>query len=270
MESTIIMLDLKIAIKHLWSLPLVFGKVPPIFAKNSELNVNSYSTIKDAVVSVKRAILGSSKYTIPPINDTSNIEVFFLNGICTDINVWKLNAAEIEEIFDFKISPLHNPTHGVIPDLIECIFGRTFNILDKETQEIFQTLYKAIKTKDKVIILAHSQGGIIISQLIDHFLDNDIDISNIEVYTFASASDEMAKGNYYVEHFANKYDYVARIGVLEYASNFYGNVFVRKGAGHLLNIHYLQPLSKGEFCVGRSRLSRYLKYKHRWWIESTQ
>lgn len=269
MEVTNFMVDLKIAIKHLWTLPLVFGKIPPLFNKNSELNVQSYNKISDALISAKSAFIGSPLANINTNPTTKSLEVFFLNGICTDKSVWEINVKQIEDIFDFTISPLYNATNGLISDLIECIFGRTFNILDTETQHLYKTLLHSIKTKEKVIVLAHSQGGIIIAQLVEHLLDNDVDLSNLEIYTFASASDEMIKGNYHVEHYANNYDYVARIGVLEYKDNFHGKIYKRQGSGHLLNVHYLKPFAYGEFCVGRSKLATYLKYKHKIYINNT-
>lgn len=269
MEVTNFMVDLKIAIKHLWSLPLVFGKIPPLFNKNSELNVQSYNKITDAIISAKSAFIGAATDTINTITTSETTEVFFLNGICTDKNVWDINVKEIESIFEFTISPLYNATNGLIPDLIECVFGRTFNILDRETQHLYKTLLRSLKTKEKVIVLAHSQGGIIIAQLVEHLINNNVDISHLEIYTFASASDEMISGNYYVEHYANNYDYVARIGVLEYKDNYHGKIYKRDGSGHLLNIHYLKPFSYGEFCVGRSKLATYLKYKHKIFINNT-
>lgn len=265
-----VMLDLKVAIKNLYTLPLVFGKLPPLFKKNSEINITSYKSIKDATLSATRALIGSTSTESPNFTEYDNEDkvIFFLNGICTDQNVWEINAREIENIFDFKVQPLHNPTHGFLPDLVECVFGRTFDIEDKETYHLYVILKKALRDKDKVIVLAHSQGGIIISQLINHLMNEENpNLYKLEVYTFASAADEMPVGPYYVEHFANKYDYVARIGVIEYRDNFYGRIYERSSSGHLLNIHYLQPLSNGYFCAGRSRLSRYLKYKYRSFIE---
>ena len=266
MEVTNFMVDLKIAIKHLWSLPLVFGKIPPLFNKNSELNIQSYNKISDALISAKSAFIGSTLDKVNTNPTTESLEVFFLNGICTDKNVWEINVKEIESIFDFTISPLYNATNGLIPDLIECIFGRTFNLTDKETYHLYKTLLHSIKTKEKVIVLAHSQGGIIIAQLVEHLINNNVDLSNLEIYTFASASDEMLIGNYHVEHYANNYDFVARIGVLQYRDNFYGKIYKRKGSGHLLNIHYLKPFACGEFCIGKSKLASYLKYKHKTFI----
>ena len=71
--------------------------------------------------------------------------------------------------------------------------------------------------------------------------------------------DEMPIGDYYAEHYANTLDYVAKIGVLEYRMDIMGRLYIRQAAGHLLNIHYLQPFKEGLFCQGTSRLFSYLR-----------
>lgn len=250
--------DIFVAIKHLPYLPFVFGSATPL-QNNSELNPKSYDNITDMLISAKGAIIGlSPKYqlTLEP-QDTN---VYFLNGICTDPHVCVLNAKHIESIFDFKVQPLHNKTHGFFLDILECIFGRDFDLLDYETFCLYHTIFKSLKSNKKTIIFAHSQGGIIIAQIIKQLIKQKIDLSNLEIYTFASASDEMPIGNYYCEHFANTKDYVARIGVIEYQDNFYGKLFFGNHTGHLLNIHYLNKFKTNSYTdIERSRLLKYKK-----------
>lgn len=84
-------------------------------------------------------------------------------------------------------------------------------------------------SKKRVVIIGHSQGGIITSAWIDMLL-MDVPselLSRVEVYTFASAANHFsrpaadAKGRdqifAHVEHFANENDFVAQFGVLGYA-----------------------------------------------------
>jgi len=258
------MVDFKVILKNLHTLPLIFGKIPPLFQKNSEINISSYNNIKDVTKSAANAIIGINDKIVRPKHPTSDdgTLVFFLNGICTDKRVWEINAKQILQYFNFKeVLPLHNPTRGVIPDLLECVSGRNFNIEDTDTFLLYKTLKNALSGANKVIVIAHSQGGIIISQIIEHLHKEDNQYLNkLEVYTFASAADELMCGKHYAEHYANNYDYVSRIGVLSYRHEYHGKVFVRKkGCGHLLNVHYLQPFSKGEFCNGKSKLYTYLK-----------
>ncbi len=260
MKIGAIMIDLFVAVKHLHTLPFIFGKIPPLLKPLSEINIGSYSSITQAMSSVKSAFIGDKQFITPPTVYDNNI-IFFLNGICTDVNVWGINAKKIENLFRYPVYPLHNTTEGFFKDIVECIFGRTFNIEDNDTKLLYQALKKSLIERDKVILFAHSQGAIIASQLIEHLMKCGEDelLKKLELYTFAGAMDEMPIGDYYAEHYANTLDYVARIGVLEYRMDIVGRLYIRQAAGHLLNIHYLQPFKEGLFCQGTSRLFSYLR-----------
>lgn len=255
--------DLYIAIKHLPTLPFVLGTVPNIIDNNGELNISSYKSPLQSLYCLKNVFFGTHKtVNIEEPVDNETI-VYFLNGICTDEVLWEINAKQLESIFNFKVYPLYNRTNGIVIDLKDCILGRTFDINDAESRKLYSKLKNALSIRKKVIVIAHSQGGIIISQLVDQLLfDKDPNINKLEVYTFASASDTMSHGKYYCEHFANSMDYVARIGVLEYRTKFYGKLFKFNHSGHLLNTHYLKHFKKGFYCGGKSRLSTYLKNEH--------
>ena len=80
-------------------------------------------------------------------------------------------------------------------------------------------------------------------------------LAKLEIYTFANCADKMCYINPsrqipYMEHFANEFDVVARLGVLsplrdraEALIEIDGPVFEQKeGLGHLLNEHYLTPI----------------------------
>lgn len=256
------MFDWKVAIKNLYTLPMIFGKFPPVFQKNSEINVTSYNNILDVTKSATNAIMGGTDNITKVKTHHQDTIVFFLNGICTDKRVWEINAKEILQYFDFhEVLPLHNPTKGVVSDLVECVFGRNFDIEDRDTHTLYKTLRNALVGANKVIVIAHSQGGIMISQIIEHlYKESNPHMHKLEVYTFASAACEMMKGDHYAEHYANNFDYVSRIGVLSYQYDYYGKIYERTdGYGHLLNGHYLSPFSKGHFCNGTSKLYSYIK-----------
>ena len=127
----------------------------------------------------------------------------------------------------------------------------------------------------KVILIGHSQGGIIVSLVLDRlFADLPAEtMAKLEVYTFGSAASHFnnprislnprSRGQVtetsdsvppadrcipYVEHYANEYDLVPRWGVLynvtQLLDNRYcGKVFVRMAAtGHMFNQHYMDPM----------------------------
>lgn len=111
-------------------------------------------------------------------------------------------------------------------------------------------------SKERIVLIGHSQGGILVSAWVDQLLadfDEDI-LSRVEVYTFASAANHFSRGGRYivengvvkdldppkcskgavdgenptvpangpfrfVEHFANTGDFVAQLGVLSHKPN---------------------------------------------------
>ena len=256
------MIDLKVAVVNLPTLHFIFGYFPPILNKNSEMNLSSYDGIVSAIKSTKNLLIGDGEYCITNYADPSRTKWFFLNGICTDKQVWQINADLISKMFGVPVHSMHNPTNGLILDLAECVFGRTFDMMDATTKHLYHTLKKALLEEEKVVVLAHSQGGIIVANILTAILhDKDVSdkICKLEVYTFASASDDMPTGEYYCEHYANTLDYVARIGILEYKDEMYGTLYTRFAGGHLLNIHYLNAFEEGKFCSFNSKLYTYLK-----------
>ena len=115
-------------------------------------------------------------------------------------------------------------------------------------------LMGTVKTETQKILrnnLAHSLsvfagGGIVQAQE---------KLRKLEIYTFANCADKMryvypSRQLPYMEHFANEFDVVARLGVLsplrrgpKALIEIDGPVFEQKGGwGHLLNEHYLAPI----------------------------
>lgn len=136
-------------------------------------------------------------------------------------------------------------------------------------------------TVSKVVLIGHSQGGIIVSLVIDQLFTElpATCMSKLEIYTFGSAAShfsnplvsmssntganelissppgvqsEIAEPSAHIiphiEHYANEKDMVPRWGVLhcvqDVLNNRYaGSVFVRMSAsGHLFNQHYMEPM----------------------------
>jgi len=159
---------------------------------------------------------------------------------------------------------------------MECLVQRD---LDYKTRDIRQGRAQirsalASATTKKVVLIAHSQGGIEGSSILDWLfsdLSHDL-MSKLEIFTFGNAArrfnnpllavsnglvDESRGGRgqrviKHIEHYANSEDFVANIGVLNFTSPsaqpyadgnaFAGPVFIRRGSGHLLNMHYLDKM----------------------------
>lgn len=94
---------------------------------------------------------------------------FFINGILTNDSVAQLNASFISDLFHRPVTIIQNTTQSLLIDLSECAFGKAWKKEWKDLQEAavkaFPPIYEALKRSDKhkVVVLAHSQGTIIIS-----------------------------------------------------------------------------------------------------------
>lgn len=182
---------------------------------------------------------------------------FFINGVATDTDVLRLNGRYLARIFGRPIELIYNPTRGLLADLAECMTGRTFAYASDTADYALERVSDALSDRDseRVILMGHSQGGIIVANvvkgLVARFGGNPDVMGKLEVYTFASASDEIVLDEElslaerlvpFVEHFANTGDLVARLGVLSRRLEIPGRVFTREAAGHLLNTHYLPAI----------------------------
>lgn len=161
-------------------------------------------------------------------------------------------SKELHRLFKRPIISILNRSLGLWFDLVECILQRDLLLITSDIRVGYkvglafslpyfpaflelsltnQTVRQAVldTSKDRIVIIGHSQGGIITSAWIDMLLTDvpqDL-LSRVEVYTFASAANHFsrpaadASGKFqsfaHVEHFANEHDFVAQFGVLGYA-----------------------------------------------------
>ena len=185
---------------------------------------------------------------------------FFVNGIATNKEILRLNGRYLSLLFGRPIELIYNPTLGPLRDLLECMTGRTFDFASAPAEYALERVSAALSDRDteRVVLMGHSQGGIIVSNvvsgIIDRFGGDAERMAKLEVYTFASACDEMPideplsrnRKVPHIEHFANTEDLVAKLGVLERRLKIPGRVFVLKRRGHLLNAHYLPEIETKE------------------------
>ncbi|KAL8700840.1 MAG: hypothetical protein Q9201_005233 [Fulgogasparrea decipioides] len=191
----------------------------------------------------------------------------FINGICTGSSGLQQNVDRLSLLFGRSVVGIHNQSYGMIGDLLECILQRCLDYKTMDVRVAYEIVngYLTDPEAKKVVLIAHSQGGIIASMLLDHLfpeLPGEL-ISKLEIYTFGSAashfhnpsitfSDDVTQSPphciRHIEHYANEKDMVPRWGVLYATSTllqnrYAGKVFVRMGAmGHLFVPHYLDPI----------------------------
>jgi hypothetical protein len=94
---------------------------------------------------------------------------FFLNGCCVSGHNLQQNVNLLSETFGRPIFAIHNRTYGVLGDLFECILQRNFNLFTEETRVCYEYVkaYATDPEVKKVILIAHSQGCIMASQILD-------------------------------------------------------------------------------------------------------
>jgi hypothetical protein len=89
---------------------------------------------------------------------------FFINGIMTNDDVAQLNAAYLSDLFHRPITLVQNSTCGLVSDLAECALGKQWRRTTEAVKKAFPAIHAALRSeKEKVVIIAHSQGTIIAS-----------------------------------------------------------------------------------------------------------
>ncbi|KMU81343.1 hypothetical protein CISG_08988 [Coccidioides immitis RMSCC 3703] len=196
----------------------------------------------------------------------------FINGVSVEHRWLQNNLQLLANTFRREIVGVHNPTSGIIFDLIQCLIERDFQYNTRDVRQAYamvkDELTRTTNPNDKVILIVHSQGGIEGGMVIDWLLADvsEDNMSKLEVYTFGNAANhfnnpirsgstdktnpETYRAIRHIEHYANHGDFVARFGVLNYAkkapgqkeNRFVGRVFERQGSGHMFCQHYLDTM----------------------------
>lgn len=252
--------------------------VRPEFAPESYQSRWEYiSVVGQMVLPVQRESASQGTRVVMPPNYVwppagKNAKWFFLNGICTAPAMALLEAEELARAFYRPIHLIHTPTYGVVWDLWDAITARTLRKDGKLSRPAFNIVKNALLSHDHVVLLSYSQGTIISSYIVRKILKDPelrAHAHKLEIYCLAGVADSLhidyaltAEHGHpvpYVEHFANGQDFFARIGVLSHYYSTSGAVFVcPERKGHMLTDHYIAGIRRGDYCQGRSRLSKYV------------
>ncbi|KAI4119253.1 MAG: hypothetical protein LQ338_007304 [Usnochroma carphineum] len=217
--------------------------------------------------------------TVDPSNQHPSERWIFVNGICTGSSGLQQNIDRLAFLFGRKVIGIHNQSYGFISDVLECMQQRclSYNTMDVRIAYEIVKVQLVDDSVKKVVLIGHSQGGIIVSMVVDYLLQelSGEMMGKLEIYTFGSAASHFhnppktstaflpgttARSSPcipHIEHYANEHDMVPRWGVL-YAikhlvtNRYAGNVFIRMGAsGHMFVEHYIDPIfSPPEYAKG--------------------
>jgi hypothetical protein len=119
----------------------------------------------------------------------------FLNGVSVGQHWLQSNINRLSKTFGRHVVGVHNPTTGIVFDVIECLVQRCFCYATLDIRNAYVQVKGALEDPryNKVIFIVHSQGAIEGSMIVDWLLDEvprDL-LYQLEVYTFGNASNHM-------------------------------------------------------------------------------
>ncbi|NTW03544.1 MAG: hypothetical protein HGA19_20105 [Oscillochloris sp.] len=124
---------------------------------------------------------------------------FFINGIMTNDAVAQLNAAYLSYLFHRPIALLQNTTCGMFADLIECALGKQWHRMTEAAVQAFPPIYDALKShRQRVVLIAHSQGTIIAAIILQQFIELAKFMSRSDVLGGARDADQPCAGPVFV------------------------------------------------------------------------
>ena len=177
----------------------------------------------------------------------------FINGIATNERVSRINAKFLVTLFHRPLTIIQNATDSIGVDLVESILGKAWEVHTEPASKAYPFIHRALHDPEKkrVVVICHSQGTIIMSNVLRALLNDehrevlsaagrrsgDLDanarhlpledpeyLNKLEVYAFANAATLMChmpglqtdQGQPvpWIESFGNEFDLVARTGML--------------------------------------------------------
>ena len=102
-------------------------------------------------------------------SDRGSERWFFVNGIATSRELARINSSALARAFHRGFITVHNPTQGFVHDLVEATLQKFTNINTEPVARAFVELSDALLDDrvDKVVVIAHSQGTIIMGDVLD-------------------------------------------------------------------------------------------------------
>lgn len=109
----------------------------------------------------------SSKDTATPASAHKHCDErwVFVNGCATNHAGLQKNIDRLAKTFDREVVGIHNKSFGLVADLLECLVQRSFAYKTQDVRIAYLSLkpYLIDAAIKKVVLVGHSQGGLIIS-----------------------------------------------------------------------------------------------------------
>ncbi|RMZ79045.1 hypothetical protein DV737_g3593, partial [Chaetothyriales sp. CBS 132003] len=168
------------------------------------------------------------KKLIPRDPEHAGERWIFMNGVSVGKHWLQGNLDLLAATFRRPILGIHNTTHGIPFDVLECIFQRTFSYATLDVRVAYAAI-TSILTDDsvtKVVLISHSQGAIEASLVLDwlYCTMSAAELQKLEIYTFGNAMNHWncpaqisgAPTVRHIEHYVNRWDWVSRFGILHF------------------------------------------------------
>lgn len=121
-----------------------------------------------------------------------NVRTMYINGIMTDYDEREDGPREVSKYLGgCNVHYTYNSSHGLVMDLLECLAQKlglpthSVNLAVKSIKDQIEGV-GGVGSGGKVIIMAHSQGGLITQRALEKLSPEEL--SMIEIITFGSAS----------------------------------------------------------------------------------
>ena len=197
----------------------------------------------------------------------------YVNGMAMTRSLALRNTQDLANMFNSRFLCVHNPTKGIVPDLLECAsdladsterpemqmetFGDAANVLSDTLKKIIQD-----DEVDTVRLICHSQGTILATCAVE-MLQKDTGVrellpKKLHAYLFANCGDARNWIERYnpatVEYFNNEFDFVSELGR---PATPVDCTFQRPGFyGHMLGEHYFPGFNRGSYVDENGKQSK--------------
>jgi len=271
------------AVVNLPILPWILFPMQPEPDSHSEFLPGSYTSLWEYFSAIAQVVVPTERKSasygnlavLPPDyiwpQSKRQTKWFLINGICTSPSMALLEAREVALAFQRPIHLIHTPTAGFVRDIAGALNARALRKDGRLSRPAYNVVRNALLSHDQVVLVTYSQGAIVASYIARKMLKDPQlreHAHKLEIYSIGGAADSLhidyaltAEHGHtvpYVEHFANGKDFFARVGILaKYHSTSGPIFFVAERKGHMLNPHYIKGIVRGDYCDGRSRLSKY-------------
>lgn len=218
----------------------------------------------------------NSRYIEDSLTKSKNTSrCIYINGILTDFKTIESHKKKLKEVFPYlpPIDCFYNATDNFISDIFECIINKQTDNHSEASQKLFNNIVRLLvdPSINNIIIIAHSQGTILISfillKLKEIGLDKKIYMEKLQIFLFSNCSTSTKyvlpeKKLPYIESLSNEHDFVSKLGMTSSCIDFIDidgeQIIFKKRYGHLFIKNYLCNLNDThEF--KKSKLYHYYK-----------